>query len=148
MDKPTYWLDEIEYRYVFSRVPRFCVELVLVTEKGLVLTKRKQLTWKGFWHIPGGSVMYDECVEQAVKRIGKTELGIEVKVGELLGYAEYDETKYRGYGKSNSLIFQVEVLSGTLSKVNEDGEQIKAFKKLPKDLVPEQKEWLEKYGIS
>ena len=89
--KPAYWLDDWHYRYIFSRVPRLCVELVLITAEGIVLVKRKQKTWNGYWHIPGGSVLYNESIKEALKRICDTELGINSIINEeprVVGYAE------------------------------------------------------------
>jgi len=150
VDEPTYWLDEHEYRYVFSRVPRLCVDLILITDEGIVLVKRNQTTWNKYWHIPGGSVMYDESIKEALKRICDTELGITAILNEepkVAGYAEYDETKQRGYGKSKSLVFYARSCKPFTVKINDNGEQIKVFKKLPKRILEEQKEWLEKNNL-
>src|SRR6266566_1501358 len=44
---------------------------------------------RGKWEIPGGSVEYGETFEQAIKREIKEELGIEIKIIELLGICDH-----------------------------------------------------------
>ena len=87
-----------EFKNIYSRVPRLCVELVVKTPEGVILSLRKLPSYRGKWHIPGGTVFYKEKVTDAVKRVAAEELGIEVSIRELLGYIDYDsEEKERGF---------------------------------------------------
>ncbi len=76
-----------------------CVDVIVETSRGIVLTLRDIEPWKGQWHIPGGTVMYTESVEHAVKRVAKEEIGVNVAIQKLIGYTEYlNERKLRGWG--------------------------------------------------
>jgi colanic acid biosynthesis protein WcaH len=76
------------YREFVSRMPQVCVEVVLVTEEGILLAERKNHPRVWFW--PGGRLYKGETVEAAARRIATDELGIEVELGESFGpYAHF-----------------------------------------------------------
>ncbi len=94
----------IEFRDIFSRTPRATVEILLLTEAGIVLVQRQEASWHGQWHVPGGSVFYREHVVDTIRRVGQEELGIAVEPIEFQEYVEYwDEVRERGYGYSLGL---------------------------------------------
>ncbi len=137
------YLTEGEFKSIYSKVPRFCVELLVRIDEGFLLTLRSISPYKGRWHIPGGTVKYKETIFEALKRIAKEELGIEVEIRKLLGFAEYiSEEKERGWGWPISMIFLCTVKSGTLTG-SYQAEEIKAFREIPQNIVPEQKIFLQ-----
>lgn len=81
-------LSRKDFDYIYSRVPRLCVDIILQTNKGILLTKRSIEPYKGMWHIPGGTVLKGETVEGAVIRIAKKELGITPKIERLIDFIE------------------------------------------------------------
>ena len=136
-------LSSEEFKAIYSKVPRLCVELVIKTPEGIVLSLRKLSSWYGKWHIPGGTVHYKEEVKDAIKREAAEELGIEVSIKKLLGYIEYpDEKKERGFGSSIGLAF---LCVANVSKMtpNDDASEIKIFKSLPGNLIEEHQVFLE-----
>lgn len=109
------------------------------------MTLRRKNGWKGLWHLPGGTVHYLEKVKDAVKRIAKEELGIDVKIKKFLQYLEYfEEGKQRGYGYSVSLVFLC-----TTKELNfvldDDVEKINFFQTPPDNTVAEHKNILSVY---
>lgn len=77
------------FRSIYRRVPRLCVEVVLRTPRGVVLTKRDIIPWKGWWHLPGGTVGMHESLARAVARVAMEELGVRVRIIKVLGVIEY-----------------------------------------------------------
>jgi ADP-ribose pyrophosphatase YjhB (NUDIX family) len=140
-------LSKRDYDYIFSRVPRICAELVVKNNQGIALTKRAIEPWKGFWHLPGGTIYFGESVENAVKRIAKQELGIAVKIEKLLGYIEYPHEVRRGK-RNHSITFDflVKPLSKNL-KTDDQATEAKFFKKLPKKTVPPQARFLREKNL-
>lgn len=135
------------YKSIYSRVSRLCVEVVVQTNNGIVLTFRDIEPYKGYWHVPGGAVLYKEKLHDAVKRIAKDELGTAVTIERYIGYQEYPlEAKVRGWGWTVSLIFLTKIKSGMV-RGSEQGKKVKMFKILPQKVVPEQKDFLIKYNI-
>jgi ADP-ribose pyrophosphatase YjhB (NUDIX family) len=131
-----------KFREIYSQVPRLCVEVVIKTDDGVVLTKRAIEPYKGKWHIPGGTVLFGEMLNDAVKRVAREEAGVEVEVGKILGYIEYpDEAQVRGYGWAVGIAFQARVTGGKLMG-SQQGEEIKTFVELPEDMIWEQKDFL------
>ena len=143
MDRP---LSNDEFKQIYSRVTRLCVDPIVRTPAGIILTRRAQgMGWAGQWHFAGGTVFYKETVEAAVHRVLKTELGIEVTISKLLGYMEFpSEEKERGFGYTISLGILCDLQSGT-PRADEQATEVGVFTELPEDLIVEQKEFLKKH---
>lgn len=125
------YLTDEEYRHVYSRAPRLCVDLAVVTSWGLLLTPRDVPPHEGLWHTPGGRVRYKETLEQAASRIAKTEIGVDVACDDLLGYMEMvDDGEF---AHSVSLVFFVHQMMGL--------PRGKWFRELPDDVHPVHKEF-------
>jgi ADP-ribose pyrophosphatase YjhB (NUDIX family) len=132
-----------EFKALYSRVPRLCVDLVVRTPGGVILTLRSLPTWTDAWHLPGGTVFYKETIRHAAKRVAKRELGIEVAVLKTLGYMEFpSEEKERGFGWSVSIALLCEIAAGTLFEKTDEASEIKAWAELPEDMIPEQNVFL------
>lgn len=131
-----------EFKSIYSKVPRLCVDLVIKTPEGIVLSLRKLSSWYGKWHFPGGTVYYKESIHDAIKRVAEEELGIAVEVKELLGYIEFpSEEKEQGFGTTISLAFLC-VADVSKMRPNEDSSEVKIFKSLPDNLIEEQRNFI------
>ena len=131
-----------QFKLLYSQVPRLVVEIVVKTETGVVLTLRKDAAWNNLWHIPGGTVFYQEYIDDAVQRIAEEELNITVTKQQLLGYLEYPgEIKQRGFGWSVGLVFLC-TANSPLPSENEEGEKIQVFDYVPENIVEEHKKIL------
>ncbi len=139
---PPGWLPKAEYDEIFSRVPRLCVEVVIVDpERGVLLTLRDIPPNVGAWHIPGGTVLFAEPVVDAVRRVARFELGLEVDVGELMGYIEYPSHYTAGLDSPVGLAFRAQPLGGPPA-VEELPDGCAWFSRLPVGLYREQREFL------
>lgn len=143
-DLPPGWLPEEEFHAIFSRVPRLCVEVVIAhPRQGVLLARRDIPPNVGAWHIPGGTVLFGEPLVEAVRRVGRRELGLEVQARELLGYIEYPSHYENGLDSPVGIAFHTEVVDGP-----PDGEAPPAgccwFSELPRELYAEQREFLER----
>ncbi|NMB83739.1 NUDIX hydrolase [Candidatus Roizmanbacteria bacterium] len=137
-----------EFREIYSKVPRLTVEVIIKTDKGIILTLRKLDSWKGQWHIPGGTVLYKETLERAAARIAEEELGVKIAINKQLGHIYYpSEEKERGFGWSIGIAFLCTIVSGT-PRGSDQGEKIGAFEVLPKNTIAEAKEFLEKHLLN
>jgi ADP-ribose pyrophosphatase YjhB (NUDIX family) len=140
--RPPGWLPKAEFDSIFSRVPRLCVELVIVApDRGVLLMRRDIPPNVGAWHIPGGTVLFGEPLVQTVKRVARDELGLEVAVGELLGYIEYPSHYDNGLDSPVGLAFLTEVVAG-FPDANDLREGCAWFSRLPDGLYAEQRDFL------
>jgi len=88
MNKKQY-IPEKEFIKIYGRVPRFCVEVLVKTKNGIVITKRGIDPMKGYWHFAGGTVYLKESIEDAVKRIAREELNLDVDIIKGVGELEF-----------------------------------------------------------
>ncbi len=132
-----------EFKEIYSKVPRLTVEVILKTENKVALSLRQEFSWEGFWHIPGGTVYYQESVEDALHRVAQEELGIKINVKQLLGYIEYpSEQKERGFGWSVGLAFLCEPAE-EIDIEKWKKQHIELFSELPENSLVEQHPMLE-----
>lgn len=136
------WIPKEEFDSIYARVPRITVELIVHTDAGVVLSKRSIEPCIGQWHIPGGTVYFGETLEEAVRRVANDELGVEVKVGEQIGYIEYPLMASKGYkGWPVGIVFETTIIKGEL-RGSAQGEEVGCFKEVPDNTIHEQAEFL------
>lgn len=133
-----------EFKSIYSRVPRLCVEVIIQTQDGILLTKRAITPCKGEWHTPGGTVIKGERLEQTVKRVAKAELGLKIRIKEILGVIEYTDIK-NYFGHAISIAFLAEPISRHRIKLDYQASEFGFFKKMPPHTIKDQKRFLEKF---
>ena len=142
LERPPGWLPEAEFHAIYSRVPRLCVEVVIASaERGVLLSLRDIPPNIGAWHIPGGTVLFGESLAAAVQRVARHELGLDVAVGELLGYIEYPSHHENGLDSPVGLAFRAQPRPAQPG-AEQLPEGIEWFTRLPEGLYQEQREFL------
>lgn len=69
-----------DFKQVVEHAPLFAIDLVVVNDKNQILVgERLNAPAKGSWFVPGGRVYKNESLENAFKRISKSELGLEIE---------------------------------------------------------------------
>lgn len=137
-----------EFRSIYSRVNRLNVEVIIPTEDGILLTLRSIEPYLGEWYFPGGTVYYREKITEAVKRVAWEDLGVEVEVVKLLGYIEYPSiAKYGKIDAPVGLAFECRLLSTDFVVDCDQSSEIQFFKKLPDNIIKEQKEFIEEHNL-
>jgi ADP-ribose pyrophosphatase YjhB (NUDIX family) len=56
------YLSDKDYEFIFSRVPRLTIDLVINKDNGIILTRRNIPPHMGKWHLPGGRLFMREKV--------------------------------------------------------------------------------------
>lgn len=82
-------IPDEEWAVIVRNVPIVSVDLVALSEDGIVLGKRSNRPAKGEWFVPGGTVFKHESLESAVHRIADLELGCGVTIDRRLGVYEH-----------------------------------------------------------
>ena len=131
-----------EFKKIYSKVPRLCVEVILKTEQGIALTKRDIPPAKGKWHIPGGTVLKGEMLEDTVKRVAKEELGEVIKIKKMIGVIEYS---YRVYFSQPVGIAFLVCLDSDVKKNKNKLTKYKLFKKIPNNIIKDQMRFIIKH---
>ena len=73
------WIEDPLYSKILENVPIPCVDLLVMYKKKLLLVKRNNSPAKNLWFTPGERVLKGEYLEETVKRVLKTETGLEPK---------------------------------------------------------------------
>lgn len=128
-----------EFKKIYKKVPRMCIDVIVKTSKGIILTKRDIAPDRGKWHVPGGTVLLGERFKDAIDRIAQEELGLAVKSQKLLGVVEF--VGRSPFMHAVSIAYLVKPMSGKL-RGSWQGSSVKYFKKIPVNMVKEQSKFL------
>ena len=76
---PSAGLTDEVFFYISKTTPLVNVDLLIKDEKGRTLLswRNDQYSGKG-WHVPGGIVRFKETLETRVKKVAKTEIGVDI----------------------------------------------------------------------
>lgn len=136
-----------EFKSIYTRVPRLCVDLVIQSKDGILLTLRKRDGWEGLWHFPGSTVYMNESIEDVISRTSMEELGVRLKVVKFLGYCEYHSGKsFQGLGYPVSLVFLCNLIDDEI-KLDETASKFEFFKKIPENTIEEVKMFLRQHNL-
>ncbi|OGH12357.1 MAG: hypothetical protein A2857_01325 [Candidatus Levybacteria bacterium RIFCSPHIGHO2_01_FULL_36_15] len=78
-------LSCLKCSFVFWNNPKPVVSVLLNDGKKILMLKRANEPFKNFWCFPGGFMDYGETPETAIKREAKEEIGLDIKIGKLIG---------------------------------------------------------------
>ncbi|MEK7680923.1 MAG: NUDIX domain-containing protein [Patescibacteria group bacterium] len=130
------WLTEKDYNFIYTRVPRVCVDLVIKNRRGVLLTFREIEPFKNQWHMPGGRVKWRETIIKAVQRIAREETGLEVELVKLLGFMEFLREMQKGERRHTvSMVFLARPNDFNSSGCDQ-AHRLNFFNKLPKKTIP------------
>lgn len=111
------FLSNEDFQYVYERTPRLCVDILVKSDTGILLSKRNILPESGVWHIPGGTVRKNELLVDSVKRIALQETGLMVEIEKQLGVLEYIHEDQGNWERhSVSVVFLVSSIGGELKR--------------------------------
>ena len=135
----TEWLSDKDYKYVYNRTPRVCVDLLVFYKNKFLLIKRGIEPFIYHWAFPGGRVFHGERIVNAIDRIVLKEVGVKCNNPEYFGFIEMpNDGKYI---HTVSLVFLLNVISGKI-KGDRNGGVIRAFDYVPDKMQPYQETFL------
>ncbi len=135
-------LPQTEYESIYAKVPRLTVELVIVSPRGVLLSLRQDGPCSGLWNLPGGTVRYGEPLIDAVERIARDELALEVSVQDLLGYIEYPSHLAQQIDWPVGIAFRCHLRAPSQDLGDVESEHIGWFTELPTAIHDEQRDFL------
>jgi colanic acid biosynthesis protein WcaH len=116
----------------------------------VLLVERTNRPAKGEWFVPGGRVHKGERLVEAVHRVAREELGVEVGIEERLGAYEhlYDDADVTGAGGKHYLAngFLVRT-DATEFDLDDQHGTARLFETFPDDLHPYVRAYLEAAGL-
>lgn len=138
-----YPLTQEEFDKIYSKVPRLTVEILLHNpEQGVFLTKRAIEPLSGYWHLPGGTVFMGEALFDAVKRVAKKEIGIDVFMAHQASYIEYPSHLKNGTGYPVGMVFVIDKYTGMPKAADHESSDASWFKTLPEPMHFDQDRFL------
>lgn len=111
---------------IYIKHPFLTVDAVIICDNdSIVLIKRKNSPYKGFWALPGGFVEYGERVESAVLREVKEETGLKIKLNDISGV--YSDPNRDPRGHVITICFTAQKTGGKL-KADTDARDVECLK--------------------
>lgn len=90
-------VPEETFREFVARMPQVCVEVVVEQGDRVLLARRTNEPVAGAWFWPGSRLYKGELLDDAARRVGREELGLDLALGDRLGvYAHFWETSAPG----------------------------------------------------
>ena len=78
-------IPEETFGACLDALPQVCVEVLLERDGRLLVARRTNEPARGEWFWPGGRLYKGEKLDDAARRIGREELGLDVNVVECVG---------------------------------------------------------------
>jgi colanic acid biosynthesis protein WcaH len=104
---------------IHRTMPIICVDCVISVEDKILLVKRKREPMKGSWWFPGGRLLRGERLSQAVSRIVKGEININLSGKPVL--LGHDETEFEadpfGHGEGTHTVNFVYASKATMLSI-------------------------------
>lgn len=86
--RATKWSSKNEFDIARAYFPFSCVDLVVMSNRGIVLTMRRIEPYKGMWHLPGGIIHRGQTMLQKAEEVAERELRCKINVHHFLGVFE------------------------------------------------------------
>lgn len=140
---PKRHLTDDEYNFIYGnkdmgRVPRVCVDALIVKKGRILLVKRNIEPFKGFWALAGGGILFGESADEALKRILRSELGVGAVSKKLIGNIEH----YPDGPNKHSITMAYMVEIDGAPKPKEQADEIRFFSEIPENTQTFQAEFL------
>jgi len=140
-------LTNEEYDFIFDRIPRLSIDLIITSKKGILLSLRDIDPFRGMWHLPGGTVYKDESIKEAAERIARAETGLDIKVNSCAGYIEYMHATQNNHDRHTvSIVLAASPLSEELHS-DYQAQKIQFHSSLPDTTIAQQKKFLIEHTI-
>jgi len=85
------YIPQDKYDYILTHMPIACVDVCIVSEKGILLVKRNTEPAKGTWWVPGGRVHKGETLRDCAYRKCLEEVNLHCSIGPIV---HTDETVF------------------------------------------------------
>jgi len=149
MTQAKYPLTREEFETIYSKVPRLCVDLIVVTPQGIVLSERVDPPAAGLWHLPGGTVYKGERLAQTAHRIAREELLLTPEdfnaPPQRLDVIEYDFSHEAGYtGFPVGVVYVLRTQK--TPQLGRSAASLACFRTLPQNMIAEQKQFVEAWA--
>lgn len=121
------WLVDEVFKSVINHAPLISIDLIVENEQGeYLLGLRRNRPAQGYWFVPGGRMLKNESLDEAFKRLTKTELGIELERSQAVFQGVYEhfyEDSVFGEGVSTHYIVLAHRVKFESSAINLDEKQ-------------------------
>lgn len=79
------WIPEEVWADIVAHIPVPSVDLIVRCPDGVLLARRQNRPARGEWFVPGGRIQKGERLRDAVRRVAREELGVDVTIDAELG---------------------------------------------------------------
>lgn len=90
-------LNDSDYSFIYSRVPRLCVDLLFDFGNRILIGRRAEEPFMGRYALPGGRIQFGESLSDALDRVARTEVGLAVNEAMVLDVCEFVDENRGGF---------------------------------------------------
>lgn len=122
-------LTNEEFGRIIEATPLVAIDLIVHNGEGkILLGKRRNSPAKAYWFVPGGRILKNERLQDALKRIADAELGIEVSSGQVIGVFDhlYDDNFFELPGLTThyvTIAYRFEITGETALRLDDQHEK-------------------------
>ncbi|NIP40913.1 MAG: NUDIX domain-containing protein [Candidatus Aenigmarchaeota archaeon] len=118
----------------FSEIRKFfpllTVDGIVFLDNKILLVKRSERPYRGYWVLPGGYVEVGETVEEAVLREVREETGLDTEIGRMVGV--YSDPGRDPRGHNVAIAYVLKVIGGEIRPEEKETSDVRYFKTMPK----------------
>jgi len=131
-EKKTKRIPEKLFSEVRKFFPMLTVDGIIFMDDKVLLVRRSEKPYRGYWVLPGGYVEAGETVEDAVIREVREETGLETEIEVMVGV--YSDPKRDPRGHNVAILFILKVVGGEVRPEEKETSDVKYFKTLPEKI--------------
>lgn len=138
-----------QYREFHRLMPIACVDIILVKGNSFLLVKRKNAPAREEWWFPGGRIIRNECLVDAVIRKTSEETGLEITDCAMLGVDEtmFPDGPFGGTTHTINVVFKANVDSDQVV-LDSQSDEYQWFEQIDDNWDPYVEKFLSKAGFS
>jgi len=137
------------YEKIHMAMPIACVDVIITNGNSFLLVKRKNKPAQNQWWFPGGRILKNETLTEAVTRKSFEETGLNVKIVNCIGVEEtiFPDGPFNSTAHTINVTYLVKAINPEEIKMDEQSSEYDWFSKIDADWHPYIKNFLKIAGF-
>lgn len=149
MDKRAQPIPPDLYKKIHTTVPMACVDIIITNDNSFLLVKRKNKPAQNQWWFPGGRILKDETLTEAVIRKSFEETRLDVEIIHNIGAGEtiFPDGPFEFTTHTINIVYLVKAINPEKIKLDEQSSEYNWFSEINENWHPHIKNFLSLVGF-